>query len=132
MRITFEKQKSGALIYIYFRDFDGIIVSTLTDVEGNLLLDAHNRWIGVEVCNTVHGETIRLPKMKQPYVVQENESFSQDEGKIIAFFDTNIQVAKREAIECNVDFNNVNGLQGIEIIADTFDAEVDVANRFIK
>ncbi|SDE85898.1 hypothetical protein [Sporomusa acidovorans] len=129
MRITFEKQKNGALIYIYFRDFDGIIVSTLTNVTGNLLLDANNRWIGVEVGNTVHGGTIRLPRMKQPYFVQEKESFSQDEGIITAIFDTNIQVAKREAIECNVDFNDVNGLQGIEIIADTFDAAMDVANR---
>ena len=121
-----------ALIYIYFRDFDGIIVSTLTDVTGNLLLDAHNRWIGVEVCNSAHGEILRLPKMKQPFVMQEYESVSQDEEKIVAIFDTNIQVAKRESIECNVDFNNVNGLQGIEIIADFFNAAMDIANRFIK
>jgi len=132
MRITFEKHKSMALIYIYFRDFDGIIVSTLTDVTGNLLLDAHNRWIGVEVCNSAHGEILRLPKMKQPFVMQEYESVSQDEEKIVAIFDTNIQVAKRESIECNVDFNNVNGLQGIEIIADFFNAAMDIANRFIK
>ncbi len=132
MRITFEKQRDGALIYIYFRDFDGIIVSTLTDVTCNLLLDANNRWIGIEVCDNVRGGTMRLPQMKQPYIVQEKESFSQDEGKIIAVFDTNIQVAKREAVECNIDFNVVNGLQGIEIIADTFDAKMDVASRFIK
>ncbi|BBB92262.1 MAG TPA: hypothetical protein PKA28_17700 [Methylomusa anaerophila] len=133
MRITFEKQRNGALIYLYFREFDGIIVDTLTNIVGKLLLDANNHWIGVQACNTtIEGGIIRLPQMKHPYIVQEKESFSQNERELIALFDTSVQIAKMNAILCNVDFNNVNGLQGIEIIADNFDARMDIANRLIK
>jgi hypothetical protein len=133
MRLTFQKYRKSASIYIYLREFDGIIVNTLTGILGDLLYDADNHWIGVAIYNTnPEKEIIQLPKMKQPYIAKENESFFQDEEKIVIIFDSDRKVFMRNTIYCNLDFNNPNGLQGVEILVEDFEGKLDIANRFIK
>lgn len=42
MRITFENDKKLTLIYIYVREFDGVIVNTIPDIQADLIFDKND------------------------------------------------------------------------------------------
>lgn len=132
MRITFEKHGNSAFIYVYLREFDGTIVNTITNVSANLLFDNSNNWIGIEIFNNIcEGSKIQLPNLKHPYIKTGNEGFTQTEEKICILFDS-VEIYKNHAIACNVDFNGVNGLQGIEIIVSNFNCNLNIASNFMN
>lgn len=133
MRITFEKHGNTAFIYVYLREFDGIIVNTITNVSANLFFDNSNHWVGIEIFNnTCEGNKIQLPKLKHPYIKTSHERFIQTEEKIFILFDSVTEIYNKHSIVCNVDFNEVNGLQGIEIIIGNFNGNLNIASQFIK
>jgi hypothetical protein len=61
-------EKGLSLIYVYLREFDGNIVSTIPDVRTNIFYDSEGNWIGFEVFNvTLDCEKIDLPQLQKPY-----------------------------------------------------------------
>ena len=132
MRLTVSRHGNSASIYIYFREFDGITVRTLVNLSGSLLYDDKNNWLGVEVLNTTVGEEIiQLPNMKTSYTAKNSGVLTQNEEKIIAIFDKNLKVYKRQPVFCNIDYNEPGGLQGVEILVEHFTGNMDVANQYI-
>ena len=126
MRITYEKTKSLSLIYIYLRPFDGIIADTISCVRSNLLFNEDKSWIGIEVYNDLFDNSkIDLPILNNPYTVIKNETVTLHKEGYVIYFDGNISVDSKQEVACNIDFNNVNGLQGIEFILEDFNADLD-------
>lgn len=133
MRITYENDKALTLIYIYIREFDGNIVSTLSNVRSEMIFDKDDNWIGIEVFNdTFDNNKIKLPNIKKRYNSIQNEIFEQSESKLFTLFDKNRSESYRKEFSCNIDYNSINGLQGIELILDCSDIKVDVAQQFIR
>ena len=132
MRITYEDNKVLTLIYIYIREFDGSIVSTLPDVRCEMIFDKDDNWIGIEVFNDAFDNNkIKLPNLKKQYNAIQNELFEQSESKLFMLFDKNNSEDYRKEVSCNIDYNKVNGLQGIELILTCFDIKMEVADQFI-
>ncbi|WP_371371924.1 hypothetical protein [Sporomusa aerivorans] len=130
MRLTVSRHGNSTSIYIYFREFDGTTVRTIVNLLGNLLYDDKNNWIGIEVLNTtVLEDRIQLPQMKTSYIAKNSDIFMQSEEKIIAIFDKRIKVYERQFVFCNVDYNGVGGLQGVEILVEHFTGNMDIANQ---
>lgn len=135
MRITYEKDCILSLIYIYLREYDGNIVATIPYTKAEMLFDKNMNWIGVEVFNTfTEDDEIKLilPVLKNPYVPSKNEIVMLTSDKYIIHFDASLEIDTIMEVGCNVDHNESSGLQGIEFILDNFNANLEIANRFIK
>lgn len=132
MRITFENDKKLTLIYIYVREFDGVIVNTIPDIQADLIFDKNDYWLGVEVFNdTLEDYKIRLPNLKKQYITINNEIFMQSKDRLYILFEADKSEGYRKRVSCNLDYNNVNGLLGIELILSCFDIKTKIAQKFI-
>lgn len=126
MRITYEKSGSISLIYIYLRPYDGVIVNTIPSVRSNLLFNSEKLWIGIEVYNDLFDKyKIDLPILNNTYIATKNEVIRLYEERYLVLFEQNIAIDSRQEVACNIDFNNVNGLQGIELMLENFNAELN-------
>ena len=133
MRITFEDDKKLTLIYIYIREFDGVIVNTIPDVQADLLFDKNDYWIGLEVLNyTLEDCKIKLPNLKKQYRTINNEIFAQSKDRLYILFEAEKSESYRKRVSCTVDYNNVNGLQGIELILSSFEIKTEIVQQFIN
>ncbi len=133
MRITFEDDKKLTLIYIYIREFDGVIVNTIPDVQADLLFDKNDYWIGFEVFNDTLGDyKVKLPNLKKQYRTINNEIFVQSKDRLYILFEADKSESYRKRVSCDVDYNNVNGLQGIELILSSFNIKTEIIQQFIN
>ncbi len=132
MRITFEDNKKLTLIYIYVREFDGVIVNTIPDIQADLIFDKDDYWIGLEVLNyTLENNKIKLPNLKKQYRTINNEIFVQSKNRLYILFEAGKSESSRKRVSCNVDYNKVNGLQGIELILSSFDIKTEMIQQFL-
>jgi uncharacterized protein YuzE len=134
MRITYQKDGSLSLIYIYLREFDGNIVGTIPYTKANMLIDKNGNWIGVEIFNIfTEGDELKLilPVLKSPYIPNGNEFVKCTNTELYILFDSSLMVDKKLEVGCNVDHNKTGGLQGIEFVLHNFDAKMDIAKSFI-
>lgn len=133
MRITFEDDKKLTLIYIYVREFDGVIVHTIADIQADLIFDKNSYWIGLEVLNdTLENNKIKLPNLKKQYRTVNSEIFVQSKDRIYILFEADKSESYRKRVSCNVDYNNINGLQGIELILSSSDIKTEMIQQFVN
>ncbi len=133
MRITFEYDKKLILFYIYVREFDGVIVHTIADIQADLIFDKNNYWVGLEVLNdTLENKKIKLPNLKKQYRTVNNEIFVQSKDRIYILFEADKSESYRKRVSCNVDYNNINGLQGIELILSSSDIKTEMIQQFVN
>lgn len=133
MRITYEKDGGISLLYLYLREFDGNRVETLTGIRANILLDRNMNWSGVEVYNYYADKTpLVLPLLKSAYIPDGNETVSLTDDKYRILFDASSEITRKMEAECNIDYNEQGGLQGIELIINHFPGSMKIANTFIK
>lgn len=131
MRITYQLEKGLALIYVYLREFDGNIVSTISDVRTNIFYDIKDNWIGFEIFNdTFEGKKIDLPLLNKPHNSKLNEYVSIDKEKIVVIFEDVATIHRKKQHSCNIDFNVSGGLQGTEFIIPSFDGNMNIAMKF--
>ncbi len=70
--------------------------------------------------DTLGDYKVKLPNLKKQYRAINNEIFMQGKDRLYILFDANIVENYRKRVSCNIDYNNINGLQGLELIL-TFD-----------
>lgn len=132
MHITYEKHKDLSLIYVYLRNSDDAIVSTMPYVYTSLLLDKNDNWIGFEIFNYGLDESeIELPNLNSPYIPQKNEIVEMSKERILVLFDSTSIIDKEIGTECNIDYNE-NGLQGFEFILSDFAGKYEIASKFTQ
>ena len=133
LRITLELLRKEALIYIYLRERDGIVGNMIHDLESEYLFDKEDNWVGVEITNLSYGRyPVKLPKLKESYIAEFKEVVELDEEKILLLFDSTCLVHRREKTSCNIDYNDVNGILGIEMLSQDGNFGVKVAKSFLK
>lgn len=133
MRITYEKDAGISLLYLYLREFDGNMVETLTGIRANLLFDHKMNWSGIEVYNYIADKTtLLLPLLKSPYIPGGNEMVSLTDEKYRILFDASSEITRKMEAECNIDYNEQGGLQGIELIINHFPGSMKIADTFIR
>lgn len=120
LKITFEKDKSLTLIYIYLREFEGTLLDTIIDAKCELLISQDNSWIGINVYNeNVDGEAIILPTIKDA-VSNTNINLLQDDEKYTILFDSKLDIVEKKEYICNIDYND-DGFFGMELILGVFE-----------
>ena len=131
MRITFEESGKLSLIYLYLRPFDGIIVDTWPSVRANLLLDTDNNWVGVEVLNDLFEDgKFDLPALNDLYMPINSEVVTLSNDGYLILFGANLTVNSKIEVACNIDYNDVNGLQGIEFTLVDFNSGLEHIKNF--
>lgn len=87
----------------------------------------------MQVYNDRRGQQlIRLPNLNKPYIKTANERIEQTRDNLLILFDSSSEEDYRKEVFCNIDYNDKNGLQGIELILANCDSTMEVAGRFIK
>lgn len=132
MKITHEITGGLTLIYVYIRLFNGKKVKTLTGVSCELLYDAKENWIGINILDRYYdGEKLALPEIK---LVMENKAYESinKSDKMITLLFNNTRIINRVQVEsCNIDFND-DGFFGVELILDHEIGGMEVVNNLIK
>lgn len=129
MRITFEKYKTLVMIYIYFREFTGKTVKTISDVTCELLFSKDDNWIGITIINGLENNSeVILPKLKD-FSALNDIKFEQSERQITILFNADSAAYSRIKNICNIDHND-DGLFGIEVMLNNFSNKTNAIEPF--